>query len=462
MNRSVFIYASRWIAITAIIACITVPVSYGLFYLVDRYATLYPTLYLVCLTMSVGTTVLLTTLLLPPTQAAVTRALFPGSFDYESAIHVLAEEVVQDAKITDVVEHICTTLSSAIGVKRVRVLSGTAIFQYSVRTKEHLVIPIPHGIPSSAILFSIKTNGDEWSRRDEQLLSRFATSVAVRLRVAQERDRELRRLKQVKELVTKATHDLAELNRTLELRKHDYAKRLDELAHDLKNPIIRMLNALDKETWTSAEIRKVKEFIEIRSELRWVTKFIDQLLELGRAGAGKVVLQKQTVFLYDIVEDAMTEIRSFVHEQGRQVRWNSLVNSMEDLQVIGDEGLIFKLLRLLLTRTTRLSRSNIDVSVTSDLKMTEAHIDILFAPHLNGAPAPHTQLLDQMETPAIHEDRRFGITGLELNIAKWILEAHNGKLTIPEADQNRIVIRATIPLGSFTKAAANNRQSLIF
>jgi K+-sensing histidine kinase KdpD len=461
MNRAVFIHTSRWIVATVTIAFIALPVSYGLFYLVNQYTSPYPTLYLVCLAISIGSIVLLILLLLPPIQAAVTRALFPGSFDYEAAIRVLAAEVVQDAKITDVVGHIYKGLTSAIKIKNVRMVGGTAVFQHSVRTKEHLAIPIPQAAPPSMMILSNKNNGDEWSRRDEKLLNRFASSVAVRLCVAQERDRELLRLKQVKELVVKATYDLAESNRTLELREREYTKRLDELAHELKNPIIRMLNALDKETWTKPEVRRGKEFIKIRSELRWVAKFIDQLLELGRAGAGKVLLQKQTIFLYDIIEDVMTEIRSFVHEQDRQVRWNSLVNSMEDLQVIGDEGLIFKLLRLLLTRTTRLSRSNIDVSVTSDLKMTEAYIDILFIPHLNGAPAPHTQLLDQMETPAIHEDRRFGITGLELNIAKWILEAHNGKLTIPEADQNRIVIRATIPLGSFTKAAANNRQSLI-
>jgi K+-sensing histidine kinase KdpD len=462
MNRASLIHASRWATTVATIAIIVVPLGYGIFSLVNHYAGTYPTLYLVSLAASVGIIVLLVTLLLPPIRGAVTRALFPGSFDYDAAVRSLAEEIIHDARIVDVTKHISKILKSIIGVESVRLLTDTTVLPHTVRNKKHLAVLVPQsGSLSSTILLNNKSNGDEWSKSDERLLDWFASSVAVRLRVAQERDRELRRLKQVKESVIKATNDLAELNRTLHLRERDYAKRLDEMAHDLKNPVIRMLNALDKETWTRPEVRREKVFLEVRAELKWIAKFIDQLLELSRAGAGKVTLKKQIIFLHDIVEDAMAEIKQFAHEQGKQINWNTLVHSMEDTQIIGDEGLIFKLLILLLTRATRLSLSGIELSVTTDLATTEAHVDILFSPHSKTQPAPHRQLFKQIDTPTIDEDRKFGITGLELSIAQWTLETHGGKLTVPEADQSRMVIRATIPIRSVAKKPAEVSESLI-
>lgn len=237
--------------------------------------------------------------------------------------------------------------------------------------------------------------------------------------------------------------ELATLNEQLEDRDREHTQRLDGLAHDFKNPLVLIANAFEQCSWRlTSEQLAAPEFTRVRAEVEWMIKFVDHMLDLARAEAGRTALRKQLVYVEELVADAAHTLDEFAAHQNRRIIVHP---GSEELALIADEGLLFKLMTLLLSRAVRLTSAVVDVRTTTSLDGSTIFVDIVVDPLDVGRAKPR-ELFDRFSRPwSHHDDRQFGITGLEMSVAQWITEAHGGALKIAEADHQRTVIRASFP-----------------
>ncbi len=452
------------------------PLSFGIFFGIEKLFATFPTMHLVALATGVGLVGMAVAGFLPRARAAVRDQLFTGSFDYDERVRKLAAEIVEDASASDPIAHTRDELTRSIGCQDVRFiehdLSGNVRGATSLLTPRLLAVSLPGSTTTPGLLIlEQKTNGDPWVIADLRLLEWFVRTVSVTLNLARERNLEQRRFEQVKQQVITQTTELSQLNDRLTQRDKDLTSRLDELAHDFKNPLTHMANALERATWMVGEDTEKlgADFATVRAEVMWMAKFVDHMLDLARADAGKVTLRRSPVLLADLLDDVVYELAKFCSVQGRSIEWDKFVVHERNLSLQADAGLLFKVFRLLLTRAVRMTLTTVGLAVTTDMERRNVLVDIIVDPvgaasedTVDGTKAPgrasgkpgrvsgqpkHKQLLERFEhEPGEGDDRLFGITGLELAIARWILSAHGGDLRIAEADERRTVLRATLPI----------------
>ncbi|MFO0702306.1 MAG: hypothetical protein U0514_00260 [Candidatus Andersenbacteria bacterium] len=437
MQRDAFVGSTRNVAAGVAAALLLFAIGIGAFQLA---AVLRPVPTVLLLTQAgiVGLLAWGASLVVPRARQIATRYLFPGSYNYEERVRQLALRASYDVSLWD----------ANVLLKQLGNLVGAHVALVDREGDAALIVELPARTMHQFLLFGEKENGDPWTSHDRQLLEWFARCVAVSLSLARERQLEVRRLRQTEEQLTRMTKEATELRSQLETRDHEHTARLDELAHDLKNPIVHIANALELSGLEDPSVSAESSFRKVRAEVDWMIKFVDHMLELARAEAGRTTLQKQLVYLDEVVDDAIEALAEFASRQDRRVERQSS-GQLVDVATMADDGLVYKLFELLISRAIRLSPTTVQCRISTSLDGKLAYVDILVdrVPELAGIE-PH-ELLGRLSRQWMHrDDRQFGITGLELSIAQWIMQAHNGSLTVAESDEQRTVIRTAFPLSA--------------
>lgn len=445
-TKFLMVRGSRLLATSLIVGLFVFPVAYAVFYAIENFLQSFPTLHLLALALGLWFVGLLVVTTTPRVRAAVRDQLFPGSYDYNESVQKLAAEIGEGAGSSDVIAYSCSQLSRLTRSRRVRLIEQDLDTKLTPRI---LAVHVPGStVSSGALLLEEKTNGEPWVGADKRLLEWYVGAISVTLNLARERDLEQRRLVQVKQQVGARTAELADLHRYLSNRDTELANRLDELAHDFKNPLTHMANALERATWTAenSEDNLGKDFSLVRAEVMWMVKFVDHMLDLARAEAGKVQLRRKPVLLADLLDDVRYELSEYCRVQNRTISWSNQAKNFRNVSISADAGLLYKVFRLLLIRAVRMTAKQVHLALTLNSTERNVMVDLITTP-THRADDEHQNLLSRWDRDGQHgDDHHDGITGLELAIAGWVLKAHHGQLYIAEANERQTVLRATLPI----------------
>src|SRR5690606_21624177 len=122
-----------------------------------------------------------------------------------------------------------------------------------------------------------------------------------------------------------AFHDVTVLRQaTEELRQADRRKSefLAILAHELRNPLAPIFNAVELLSWPEADPQKAQAAIDImRRQLAQMGRLIDDLLDISRISRGRIELRCERVDVASIVQQAVEATRPIVdrHEHDLSV-----------------------------------------------------------------------------------------------------------------------------------------------
>jgi len=106
----------------------------------------------------------------------------------------------------------------------------------------------------------------------------------------------------------KRQYQLRNLMNELEERVHERDRFLAILGHELRNPLAAIL--LASQMLDAEDSRLDQEHAAlIERQSRHLTRLVDDLLELSRVTAGKIVLQRQVVDLTRIVAQSIVTLR---------------------------------------------------------------------------------------------------------------------------------------------------------
>lgn len=227
----------------------------------------------------------------------------------------------------------------------------------------------------------------------------------------------------------KVTRDMTERKR---LRELEAASRhmnefLATLAHELRNPLAPVSNALSVmmlEPLVSPTLRQCRDMID--RQISHLTRLVDDLLDAGRVTTGKIVLRLERVDLVEVVARSVEMMRAHIslRQQVIEVR-----TPQSEIIVNGDMTRLVQVVQNLLNNASKFSEhgGHIGVTITEEsgafarLSVTDTGSGI--------ESAALDSIFDLFVQADNRLDRKENGLGIGLTLCRWLVEMHGGSIT---------------------------------
>ena len=187
----------------------------------------------------------------------------------------------------------------------------------------------------------------------------------------------------------------------------------------------------------------------IEGEARRMSRLVDALLLLAKADAGRLTLKKEVVSLDTLVLEVYNQARMLSDTVSIEL------GQLDQANVLGDADRLKQLLLNLVTNGVKYTPEGGKVTLSLARENGWAYVRV--ADTGIGIPAEH---LPHIFTPFYRVDparsRAQGGTGLGLSIARWIVEAHNGRIHVDSQEGKGSVFTVALPLAP--KGAAHDAK----
>ncbi len=223
--------------------------------------------------------------------------------------------------------------------------------------------------------------------------------------------------------------DLAEtFNSMFDRIKESYDKQnqfVSDASHELRTPISVIqgyANLLDR--WGKENPEVMEESIEaIKSESENMKHLIEKLLFLARRDKNLIKLEKETFSVNDLILEIVKETKliDFSHE---------IISDIEDdVFFYGDYKSIKQAIRILVDNSVKFTPVDGTIKVSSSCSNKFIFISV----EDTGVGIPEEdipRIFDRFYRSDKSRTKESGGHGLGLSIAKWIVDAHNGKINV--------------------------------
>jgi PAS domain S-box-containing protein len=200
---------------------------------------------------------------------------------------------------------------------------------------------------------------------------------------------------------------------------------LATLAHELRNPLAPMLPALDVMLRAPEDPELIARLGKtLRNQVEQMTRLIDDLLDMARITADKIVLQKSRFALSEIVESAVETIRPLLVEKRHELVIDFLPHPFE---VEADPHRISQILTNLLSNAVKYTTEGGRISLTIS-SPPSGKVEIRIKDNGAGIPPTLQESIFQLFDQGIGGSAD-GL-GIGLTIAKNLVELHGGTISI--------------------------------
>ncbi len=279
-------------------------------------------------------------------------------------------------------------------------------------------------------------------RRELRELNRTLASANERLAEANttlqaEKTRELESLNRV---LQRANAELEQANRTLqseiaerarvELALKEADRQKDEflamLAHELRNPLAPILNAVQlmrRKPLMDPQLNWSREVIE--RQLGHLTRLVDDLLDVSRITRGQINLAREPVEISSLVARAVETVQPLIAERGHEL---TIDVPQEAIRVYGDPLRLTQILGNVLTNAAKYTERRGRISLAA--RQCGAVVEIRVRDTGIGIPAGLLPKIFDMFTQLNHQSGRpqSGL-GIGLALVRKLLQMHGGTVT---------------------------------
>jgi heavy metal sensor kinase len=261
-----------------------------------------------------------------------------------------------------------------------------------------------------------------------------AANLHDRLPVANERD-------ELGQLALTFNQLLERLEASFEQQRRFMA----DASHELRTPVAILRG--EAEVTLSQPVRSAEEYREtltvLQAESERLSRIIEDLFTLARADAGQYPIEFRDVYLGELAAEALVRARSLALSKNI-----SLASTIEpDLPICAHETLLGRMLLNLLDNAIKYSPAG--STVTLDCRRDGDQYRVSVSDDGPGIPAElQPRLFERFfrgDKARSRSDGETGGAGLGLSIARWIAEAHHGKLVLTRSDPSGSRFTATLP-----------------
>jgi signal transduction histidine kinase len=239
---------------------------------------------------------------------------------------------------------------------------------------------------------------------------------------------------------------LTEVFNSMTERLHQSFTRIREFtlhaSHELKTPLTVMHGeletALQNETLSPPQRSRIESQLD---EVQRLTRIVDGLTLLTKAGAGQIVLAREQVQLDELVREAFADAQNLARPG--QIAVN--LKNCETAAVLGDRHRLRQLLLNLTDNAIKYNQPQGTVTLSLRRLGENAEVSIV-----NSGPGIAPELLPRVFDPFFRGDSSHSQTvegcGLGLSIARWIVISHSGAIEITSrpGDATTAIVRLPI------------------
>ncbi len=230
-----------------------------------------------------------------------------------------------------------------------------------------------------------------------------------------------------------------------------------DASHELRTPLTIMQGEL--EIALRGE-RSVDEYLETLGscleEVERMATIVNDLLLLSKSDMGQEVLNFEPVDMQLMVNNLLSHFQILADEH--QINLGSDVDEVET--IYGDQLRLRQMLVNLLSNAIRYTPAGGRIRVS--LKNVENGIEVAVADTGIGIPEDAIpRIFDRFYRADKARSRQYGGSGLGLSIVKWIVEAHNGSISVDSIVGEGSVFRVFLPTGEHEPAGGASSMSIV-
>ena len=216
-----------------------------------------------------------------------------------------------------------------------------------------------------------------------------------------------------------------------ELRAADERKTqfIAMLAHELRNPLAPVRNALEvlNRSPSETQARRMRETMD--RQLSQMVRLIDDLLDVSRVSLGKVSMRFERASVAEICEAAADPVRHLVSARGQELSIH-VDPALPDIR--GDKARLEQVVCNLLSNASKYGKDGGKIALRADRDGERARI-VVEDDGRGIAPAflPRVFVLFEQESAAL--DRSEGGLGVGLALVKSLVELHGGSVLAESA-----------------------------
>lgn len=206
---------------------------------------------------------------------------------------------------------------------------------------------------------------------------------------------------------------------------------VSDASHELRTPIAIIKGYADLiEQWAKDDPQVLEESIAaIRREAKGMTTLTEELLFLASGDSGKLKLQKEEFQMTDLLKEIIDE--TGLIDPSHHFEWIA----PDNLRIHADRNHLKQALRALMDNAIKCTPESGSIQLIA----FETDKDVVLQVKDTGIGIPESEqekIFDRFYRVDKDRSKEKGGSGLGLSIVKWIVEAHEGKVTI-KSEKNK-------------------------
>src|SRR5216683_2685908 len=337
---------------------------------------------------------------------------------------------------------------STISIVTLQSVEAERLLVEDIRKALFLVIPIALLIASVGGYFLARKSLAPVVAMSEKAARMGAQNLHERLPVLNPRD-------ELGYLASTFNDLLERLTRSLEQQRRFMA----DASHELRSPVSIIRGEAEVALSQTRAPEEYRGSLAIAlDEARRLSQIVDDLFTLARADAGQYPLRPRDFYLEELAVECVRAVRSMAAARGITLRYEP----DGEMPIHGDEALVQRLMMNLLDNAIKYTPEGGKINVACQRAGSEYSLTVRDSGP--GIPAEAQEKIFERFfrlDPARTQDRRALATaetaapattgaGLGLAIARWVAEAHHGRLVLMQSDASGSTFAAFLPANGAT------------
>ncbi|HWP02279.1 MAG TPA: HAMP domain-containing sensor histidine kinase, partial [Gemmatimonadaceae bacterium] len=236
-----------------------------------------------------------------------------------------------------------------------------------------------------------------------------------------------------------------ELLERLQRAFEEQRRFMADASHELRTPVAVISGESELALARSDRpLESLREALSVvRSESHRLRRIVDDLFLLAHGEEGMQAIKMEELYFGDVVEECVRSIQALATSQGISVELHC---GDTDAAMMGDEGLLRRLVMNILDNAVKYTTPNGRVSVTLTVRDGHVHLDVTDT-GVGIAPEDQPRIFERFyrgrlrSASGAHEG-----AGLGLSIARWVARAHGGDVLLLHSSAQGSTFRADLPL----------------
>jgi signal transduction histidine kinase len=238
--------------------------------------------------------------------------------------------------------------------------------------------------------------------------------------------------------IAQLAHTLNRMLDRIESSVHQLHTITDSLAHDLRSPLTAIRGKLETTLVLHSEPDHAEPIVAAIEELDRLTDFLNKSLDVAEAKADALRLNPMAIDLDELLRAMFNLYEPSMNDKGIRIR----LNSSGPVHIVGDEGLIHRMIANLFDNELKHLPSGCSVEVSLEQEANEARLLL----RDNGPGFGH-DVREHLFMKSVKGKRSFG-HGLGLAFVGAVVRAHAGVIAADNNEDGGARIVMTLPLAS--------------